>query len=128
MLHWIVFAQAQPPIPSGTGPGDLQSWLLYGFFAVGGGAIAYLVKAVADKEKGKDAAVDKMVEIMEKIIDKSDARHQELEEEHRKDREAFLASTGELKNAIQEATKAQTAIAQEIVSLRQAVEKHGGGR
>lgn len=129
MRHWIVFAQTVSPVlPDPNIAVNMTNWLLYGLFAVGGGALAYLVKSVADKEKGKDAAVDKMVEIMERIIEKSDDRHKELEEEHRKDREAFLVSTGELRMAIQESTKAQSAIAQELTQLRNAVERNGGNK
>lgn len=104
---------------------NVNSYLLYGLFTLAAGAFAYLLASIKEKDKGKDRAVDKMVEIMAEVIKKSDERHEKQVAEHDRDREAFLTSTGEIKNAIVEAAKVSTAIVHELTNLKEEFKRSG---
>lgn len=124
----MFFAQVVPNVPtleSLKESTNLNSWLLYVLFALATSAFAYLVASIKEKDKSKDRAVDKMVEIMQDIISKSDERHEKQVAEHDRDRDAFLTSTGEIKNAIVESTKVSTAIVSELTSLKDELRRSG---
>lgn len=119
-------------VPKDESVASLNTYLIGVLFLLCSAAFTYLLGQMKQLNQGKEAATEKMMALYSVINEKSEKHLSAQMAEHQKDREAYLLTTGELKNAVVESTRALSTLTHEVTrefnSLREELRRSGEQR